>query len=120
MSVLPPRTARIPTNDIYPPDHRQSVRLGYVRCCAFEEAAMRSPERPSAKALSNVAAARLLGYLILEVSSTEGRETLSREITSCVDDVKLWDLGEFTQIRLIGTCELFLVLFPAQNESFCC
>ena len=75
----------------------------YVRCYNFE---LITPIDAPAGYFSERVAARLLGYLLIHAPTSDGQDALAREITSCTDNVALFELAKLYMNDFIRCCEL--------------
>ena len=87
----------LPENE-YPPGLWHDA---YNRCLDFETTAHDLPElRSNARSME----ARILGYLIREAPTPQGRDCLATEITSCLDDEALSELATLYLDHFIRCC----------------
>ena len=90
-------SSTIPENE-YPPGLWHDA---YSRCLDFETTARDLPE---IRSNTRFMEARILGYLIREAPTLQGRDCLAIEITSCLDDDALSELATLYLDHFIRCC----------------
>lgn len=80
-----------------------TLHAAYKRCVSLQNS---HSEVVQAGRLSVLICARLLGYMILEAPTDEGRAEFVSEIVRCVNDEDLQKLAELYKNHLLRLCKL--------------
>ncbi len=98
--------APLPANA--PENFTPQQHTAYAVAQAVETLSQWSPVTVSTRSMSPQVAGRLLGYMLLEAPTVEGRDNVTFEIASCNgDETRLKQLGHLYAKVYIQTCESF-------------
>lgn len=98
---MPPQP--LPPNP-YNTGQQAVLHAAYKRCVILQNS---HSEVVQCGRLSVLICARLLGYMILEAPTDEGRTEFVSEIVRCVNDVDLQKLAEVYKNHLLRLCKPF-------------